>query len=659
MKKIHFIIALFLFFVKGSQAQVTVATIFSDNMVLQQNAKIPVWGLAKKNEAITVKFHNQTKKTVTDKNGKWSVYLDNEKAGGPFVLLIKGQNKIEIKNILVGEVWLCSGQSNMEFTVAQSNNADAEIANANFPLIRHIKIPKEINSEGQSNFTKSNWEVCSPETVANFTAVGYFFAREINQKSNVPIGLINATWGGTNIETWISREGLESSPEFKEMIDQMPKIDLNTLLDLKMVAAKKGIESMQKSKFTTDKVPLYKNLNFDDSSWLTLQQPGAWEQQILGNFDGVVWLRKHFTLTGINQSVMLEISGVDDNDVTYVNGIKVGETDGWDAKRSYMIPSEILKIGDNIVAVRVTDNGAGGGIHGDPEALRLTFENTQIPLAGTWKFQVEEIKDHINENEFPSLCYNAMINPLIPFAFKGVLWYQGETNVPRAAQYKKAFPLLIEDWRSKFKSDFPFYFVQLASYETKGNSNEGCDIAELREAQTNTLKVKNTGMAITTDLVTDPKDIHPKNKLDVGRRLAAVALNNLYDQKMICSGPIFKSFENSNGSTIVTFENIGSDLSAKNSSNFVFGLEVAGPDKVFYPAKGILLSEIKNGKVVYEKVSLSCDKVANPVAIRFGWIGDTNDCNLFNKEGFPAVPFRTDNWKLNTEDEKYKLNLEF
>lgn len=656
MKTIHFIIALILFLGNGIQAQVDVASIFSDNMVLQQNTKIPVWGVAKTGEAVTVKFHNQTKKTITDKNGKWSVYLDNEKAGGPFILSIKGKTKIEIKNILVGEVWLCSGQSNMEFIIEQANDAKNEIAKANFPLIRHIKIPKEINPIGQTEFKKSNWEVCSPETVANFTAVGYFFARELNRKNHVPIGLINATWGGTNIETWISREGFESSPEFKEMIAHMKNVDLNSLLDLKMVAAKKRVESLQKTKFTTDKVPFYKDLNFDDSAWLTLQQPGAWEEQSLGNFDGVVWLRKHFTVTEISKSALLDIPGVDDNDITYVNGIKVGESEGWDTKRSYKIPSEILKIGDNVIAVRVTDNGGGGGIYGNADLLKLTTENSQIPLAGTWKFQVEEIKNDLNENEFPSLCYNAMINPLIPFAFKGVLWYQGETNAPRAFQYKTAFPLLINDWRLKFKFDFPFYFVQLASYETKGNSNEGCDWAELREAQTNTLKVKNTGMVVTTDLVTDPKDIHPKNKLDIGKRLAAVALTNLYNQKMVCNGPTYKSFENSNGKSILSFENIGSGLSSKNSSNFVSGFEVAGNDKVFYPAKGILLSENKNGKEVYTKVSLTSDKVANPVAFRFGWIGDTSECNLFNNEGFPAIPFRTDDWKLNTEDIKYKLN---
>lgn len=651
---------LFLFAIIGCikiQAQTTVASIFSDNMVLQRNVKIPVWGFAKANETIVVQFHHQTKKTTANKNGKWSVSLDKEIAGGPFVLSIKGKNKIEITNVLVGEVWLCSGQSNMEWTVGQSDNAKNEIDNATFPTIRHIKIPKEINTVPSSDFKNSTWQVCSPETVANFTGIGYFYAKELNQKLHVPIGIINATWGGTNIETWISRDGFESrdfgNEEFNEMIAQMPKVNLNSLLDLKMNAAQNRIESLQKTKFTTDKEPFYKDFNFDDSSWLELQQPGIWEEQSLGNFDGVVWLRKHFTLTEINNNITLEIPAIDDTDETYVNGIKIGETIGWDKKRSYLIPATILKIGTNVIAIRVTDTGGGGGIHGDDDGLRILTNATQIPLSGAWKFQVAQIKNAVNENEFPSLCYNAMIHPLLPFAFKGVLWYQGESNASRAFQYQKTFPLLIKDWRSKFNSDFPFFYVQLASFTTKGNSNEGCSWAELREAQTNTIKVKNTGMVVTTDLVTNPKDIHPTNKQDVSKRLVSIALENAYENEspikiVTSSGPKFKSFENKDGKTIVIFDNIGSGLLTTDKYGYIKGFEVAGENHQFYFAK----AEIFQNKIV-----LICNKVPIPIAIRFGWIGDATECNLFNNEGFPAIPFRTDHWKLSTEDVKYKISI--
>ena len=513
MKKQHIIIVL-LFLSNITLAQMAVASIFSDNMVLQRNVKIPIWGFNNPNKTVTVTFHNQTKKVKTNKNGKWTVYLDEEIAGGPYVLRIQGDRKIELKNILVGEVWICSGQSNMEWTVGQSDNANYEISQSHFPTIRHIKIPKEINSIPNTDFKNTSWQICTPETVADFTGIGYFYAKELTQKLNIPIGLINASWGGTNIETWISREGFESSDEFKNMIAQMPKVDLDSLLNIKMLAKKNKIEVLQKTPFLTNDVPFYKELTFDDTAWLTLQQPMPWEEQVLGDFDGVVWLRKHFTLSENNKSLTIEIPAIDDNDETYVNGVKVGQTTGWDAKRSYLIPSEILKIGDNVIAIRVTDTGGGGGIHGSKDALKLVSNSHQISLSGTWKFRVESIHNSVNQNEYPSLCFNAMINPLIPYAFKGVLWYQGESNAVRAFQYNKTFPLLINDWRTKFNSNFPFYFVQLASYTTKGDSNNGCSWAELREAQSNTLKIKNTAMVVTTDLVTNPSDIHPTNKKD-------------------------------------------------------------------------------------------------------------------------------------------------
>ena len=640
----------------SSIAQVSIASIFSDNMVLQRNVNIPVWGSAKANEKVEITFHNQKKTAKADKAGKWNIQLDKESAGGPYVLIVKGKNTIEIKNVLVGEVWILSGQSNMEWTVGQSDNASSEIAKANYPNIRHIKVPKEINLKPNQTLNNVKWSVCSPKTVSDFSGIGYFYAKQLQDKLHIPIGIINASWGGTNIETWISKEGFESNGNpndsvqakyFKEIISQMPKDNLNTLLDLKMVANQNRIEKLQKSKLTTENVPFYKELNYNDASWLELQQPGNWEEQSLGDFDGVVWLRKHFILNkeDLNAINTIEFPAIDDNDETYINGIKIGETSGWDIKRSYQFLSKILKVGDNVIAVRVIDNSGGGGIHGKKEVLKLKLGTKEIPLNGTWKFQVEAIKNTINENEFPSLCYNAMINPLIPFAFKGVLWYQGESNAMRAYQYNKTFPLLINDWRTKWNTNFPFYFVQLATYKTQGNSNEGCPWAELREAQTNTLQVQNTAMVVTTD-IGDPNDIHPTNKQEVGRRLASVALNNLYNQKMICGGPTFVSFKNNQNKTTIVFDSKGSGLKTSNNNAFISGFEVAGDNQVFYPAVAFLKDD---------KVILTCEKVLNPIAIRFGWIGDASNCNLINKEGYPAVPFRTDNWKLSTEGVLYEI----
>ena len=629
------------------QAQIKVAAIFSDNMVLQRHTKIPVWGWANANEKVTVQFNNQTKTTKADQTGKWIVRLDDEMAGGPYVLKIKGKNSIEIKNILVGEVWICSGQSNMEWTVGQADEAEKEIDMADFPQIRHVKIPKEINSFPASDIQKTAWEVCSPKTVADFTAIGYYYAKELNNKLKIPIGIINASWGGTNIETWISREGFELDSEFRDMIYSMPKIDIHSLLDAKMDAAKTRIEKIQNSKLNPENVSLYKDLNFKDSNWSEIHQPGLWEEQQLGNFDGVIWLRKHFTLSEITENCIIEIPAIDDNDITFINGIKIGQTNGWDEKRMYKIPSGILKLGDNVITIRVVDNGGGGGIYGNAAALKIILNNKEIPLDGYWKFQVESIKNSINENDFPSLCFNSMIHPLIPFAFKGVLWYQGESNVSRAFQYRKTFPMLISDWRKKWKNDFPFYYVQLATYQTTGNSNEGCAWAEIREAQTKTLSVKNTGMVVTTD-VGNPNDIHPTNKKTVAKRLASIAFTNLNNENMISNGPTFNSFEKKEKQLIVTFNSLGAGLVTTNEYGFVNGFEIAGENQVFYPAKAY----IKENKVV-----VSNENVLNPIAVRFGWIGDASECNLFNVEGFPAVPFRSDEWKTITKEEKYKIDI--
>ena len=632
-----------------ARAKVILPKIFSDNMVLQRNGLIPIWGWADANEKIEVRFNNQVKSVKAGKNGKWLIRLDAENAGGPYDMTIKGKNTVQIRNILVGEVWLCSGQSNMEWTVGQSMNAKQEIAAANNLFIRHIKIQRDISSLPQNDINAGDWQICDSTTVANFTGVGYFFAKNLYNELKIPVGLINSSWGGTNIETWISREAFENSDEFKEMIAGMPKIDLDSLSKLKVKGSVMRIEALQGTKMEGMNTSQFRELSFDDSKWPVLNQPQLWEEQSIGELDGIVWLRKTIVLTSLDltKEATLVLSKIDDNDITYVNGIKVGSTNQWDANRRYTIPPGVFKEGKNVIAVRVEDTGGGGGIYGDAADVKLILYNASLPLSGEWKFQVESVIKTTNQNSLPSLCFNAMISPLIPFAFQGVLWYQGESNAGRSYQYRKAFPLLINDWRQKWNnSSMPFYFVQLATFNNPGNSNEGCGWAELREAQTMTLSLPNTGMCVTTDLVTNPKDIHPTNKQDVGKRLAALALNNLYSKNMICNGPVYKSMEIKNDQVILSFDNIGTGLYTPDKYGYIRGFEMAGKDQVFHYAKAF----IKGNTVV-----LFNEKVENPVAVHFGWMGDASDCNLFNKEGYPAVPFRTDEWKTVTKDEKYKI----
>lgn len=649
MKRTTLVLLISVLYGSSVLAQLRLAPIFSDAMVLQRDVKIPVWGVAKAHENIAVYFHDQLKRAQADDSGKWIVYLDHENAGGPFELKVKGSSTIRIRDVLVGEVWLCSGQSNMEWTVGQSANAAEEIARSNYPMIRQVKIAHDINSLPNVVMKPTTWQVCSPKTVSNFTGVGYFYAKQLYEKLGVPIGIINASWGGTNIETWISRVGFEGSVAYRDRIKELPEIALDSLLKLKMANAVESIERLQHSQFTTVAVPYYKTLDYDDSGWPTLHQPGIWEEQRLGNFDGVVWLRKHFIVTReqLASPVRLEIPAIDDNDVTYVNGIMVGETIGWDRKRVYNIPSKVLQEGDNVIAVCVTDNGGGGGIYGNQAPLQLVIGTTAMALDGDWKFQVESIQNSVNENEFPSLCFNAMIHPLVPFSFKGVLWYQGESNAARAYEYRTAFPLLIADWRRLWGTDFPFYFVQLATFATTGDSTSGCPWAELRESQALTLEVPNTGMVVTTD-VGDPKSIHPLDKQTVGQRFSALALNALYGQPMVCSGPSYQSVQFKQNQAILTFSNSSSGLAVFPVSSPLKGFEIAGEDQQFYAATAV---------IEHDYVVVASDAVAHPKAVRFAWKGDASDANLFNKEGYPAVPFRTDDWKALTQSVHYEISV--
>jgi sialate O-acetylesterase len=614
-----------------SAAQVSVPGFFGNNMVLQRHSAIPVWGWAKPNEPVVVKFNGQVKNTRADKTGKWMIRLAAEQAGGPHILTIQGKNTIDINNVLVGDVWLCTGQ----WRVGQSNNAIQEANTANYPFIRQIKIAHTVNTLPTSNIADADWQVCSPATAANFSGVGYFFARMMYDSTKVPVGLINTCWGGTNIETWISREGFENSNEFATMIAGIPRISLDSMSTLADKGLSKKIESLQQNKLPLTDTLLFKATSFDDSRWPLMNVPQLWEGQSVGELDGVVWMRKTVYLSeqDVNGKAVLMAGKIDDDDITYVNGTKVGSTNKWDEPRRYTIVNGILKPGKNIIAVRIVDHGA------------LVLPNRTIPLSGQWHFQVESVIKTPNQNGLPSLCYNAMIAPLVPYAFKGVLWYQGESNAARAYQYRKAFPLLISDWRNKFaQGNFPFYFVQLASFTTNGNSNAGCDWAELREAQTMTLTQPNTGMVVTTDLVTDPKDIHPTNKQDVGKRLAGIALHNLYGKPVVCNGPAYTSMEIKGSDIIVSFNDTGTGLHTPDKYGYVKGFEIAGADKVFYFAR----ATIKGHSII-----VSSSDVPYPVAVRFGWMGDATECNLFNKEGLPAVPFRTDDWHTVTRQARY------
>ncbi|PIF31837.1 sialate O-acetylesterase [Flavobacterium sp. 9] len=647
MKKIIF---LFLLFGSIANANVKMPLLFSDGMVLQRNKEIPVWGWADANEKVAFHFNKQIKTVQADKNGKWMLKLSAEKAGGPFELIIIGKNKIVIKDVLVGEVWICSGQSNMEFQMYKNLNSEKEIADADYPMIRHFGVAQDLSGLPKEDLKAGKWLVANKENVRDFTAVGFFFAKKLYAELKIPIGIINTSWGGTCVETWTSREAFQKSDDFKTMIADVPTLNMDSISKLYALRMRERVEKIQGTEVSTANETTFKETEFNDKSWGELNTPSLWENQPLGDLDGVVWMRKTIILSAedIKNKATLSLAKIDDEDITYVNGIEVGKNTQWDAKRVYEIPANVLKEGTNIIAVRIVDNSGGGGIYGDSADLKLTLGSKIIPLDGKWKYKVIVVKTSLSPNSYPSLLYNAMVNPLIPYAIEGVLWYQGEANVWRAKQYKKAFPLMITDWRTKWKQgNFPFYFVQLSTFnEFNGNSKTGSRWAELREAQLETLKLPNTGMAVTTD-IGNAKDIHPTNKKDVGLRLAAIALNNVYGKKQVYSGPTFKSQEIKGNQIILTFENIGSGLSSSDNTENVKGFEIAGADKVFHSAKAI----IKDNKII-----VSSSEVKNPIAIHYGWADDDTEINLYNKEKFPASPFRTDNWEMITANETYKVS---
>jgi sialate O-acetylesterase len=636
-------------------ANVSLPKLFGDNMVLQRNQAIPVWGWAAANEKITVLFNKQVKTGKADKTGKWQVKLDPETAGGPYELTIKGTNEITVKNILVGEVWICSGQSNMEMQIAgwgKINNYQQEIAAANYPQIRQIKVPNTISASPKDDISGGEWKICEPSAAGDFTAVGYFFARELYKELKVPIGLINTSWGGTHSETWTSKEALLQSSEFKDVVAAMNTVDLEAINKQRREAMMKKIIAAQGSLEDPPVVEKWKDNLFDDSHWPVMKLPGLWEGQGFPDLDGIVWFRKTISIDDADagKAAILELAKIDDIDETYVNGIKAGSIDKWDENRKYSIPPGILKAGKNVIAVRVKDTGGGGGIYGEASDMQLTIGKQVQSLAGDWFFRIESLPGgtySIGPNSYPSLLFNAMIHPLIPFAIRGAIWYQGEANAGRAYQYRTAFPLMIKDWRQQWKQgDFPFLFVQLSSFNAgNGNSAKGSTWAELREAQTMTLSLPNTGMAVTTD-IGDARDIHPKNKQDVGKRLAAIALNKVYEQTGEYSGPVYQSMKIDGSRIILSFEHTGTGWLVKDKYSYIKGFEIAGSDKQFHYAKAYITGD---------KIVVYQEGISQPAAVRYAWADDAGEANLFNKEGFPVVPFRTDEWTGITEKIKYTI----
>ncbi len=643
--KLIFLVTVFSAFVTlGLKAEVRLPKIFSSNMVVQQGIEIPVWGKAENGERITVTFNNKTVKTKAGNDGKWHVKLPAQEYGGPYTLTIKGNNTIRFDNVLVGEVWICSGQSNMEFKVAQSKNAEEEIATANYPEIRLFQVPHSVAQFPEDDLSGGEWMECSPETVAEFSAVGYFFGRDIHNKLDVPVGLIHSSWGGTVAETWISPETIRNDPDFREQLIELQQMDLKGYRQAKIEQIRKilGGEIPTEDQSTENGKPVWSALDYNDSNWKEIKTPMYWENQGYVDIDGIGWYRREIKLNEAqtNANITLHLGKIDDSDITFINGIEIGKTENqYDKERVYTIDKKYLNPGKNMIVVRVNDTGGNGGIWGDPKDQFLAIGNEKVDISGDWKFKISKASVgaiNVGPNSYPTLLYNAMINPLVPYGIKGAIWYQGESNAGRAKQYQRIFPSLITDWRNQWnQGDFPFLFVSLANFMKAPEQPGESTWAELREAQTKTLSLPKTGMALAID-IGEADDIHPKNKQDVGKRLALDALKIAYGKNVVNSGPVYKSVEFKNGKAFVSFTEIGSGLQVKDKYGYLKGFAVAGPDKKFRWAKAELVGE--------NTVAIFAEGVENPVAVRYGWADNPDDVNLYNREGLPANPFRTDTW---------------
>ncbi|SHH52838.1 sialate O-acetylesterase [Chryseolinea serpens] len=617
--------------------QVRLPRLIGENMVLQRDTELTLWGWAAANEAVTVVFSGKKYPTKASTDGKWVVKLPPQKAGGPFMMDILASNQITLKNILVGDVWLCSGQSNMVLPMERVKERYAkQIAEAGNPFIRQFLVPITFDfAHPKDDLTTGSWQAATPANVLTFSATAYFFARSLYEKYHVPIGLINASVGGSPAEAWLSGDALKAFPEYVQRAQKFQNtIYTDSIRHTEGAMVKAWYNALRKKDEGMKQVPWFET-SVDAAAWPTMQIPGYWTDQGLKSIHGVVWFRKDIDVPAsfMGKPAKLLLGRIVDSDSVYVNGMFIGATGYQYPPRRYTVPDSILKAGKNTIVVRVINTSERGGFIAD-KPYTLSAGGEVLDLKGTWQYKVGAMSDTLPPVTFfqytPGGLFNGMIAPVTNFAIKGAIWYQGESNTMQAAKYHAVFSAVITDWRKQWgQGDFPFLFVQLANYLPVKTSEKGWP--ELREAQRKTLSLPNTGMAVTID-IGEWNDLHPLNKEDVGKRLALAAQHFAYhDKKVVHTGPTFLSMRDEGNKLILTFANIGSGLSSKGEALKHF--TIAGVDKNFVEAQAVIRGR---------EVVVWSDGVSHPVAVRYGWEDNPQGGNLYNNEGLPASPFRTD-----------------
>ncbi|KAA9355309.1 sialate O-acetylesterase [Larkinella humicola] len=636
---------IFVFICQTVSGQIRLPLLISDGMVLQRDSPIQVWGWAQPGELVEVTLNGQTGRATTEPTGKWTMKLPAMKAGGPYSMQIKGNNQITLTDILIGDVWLCSGQSNMAIPMERVKERYPDvIAQADNPAIRHFFLPTRYNFQTpMEDVPPGRWETATPQNVLRFTAIGYFFAKALFEKYHVPIGLINASVGGSPAEAWLSADALKRFPEH-----------LATVEKLKDSAYVAGIQQSEKTAISAWNRRLrqqdkgwqgkknWTDPAYDASAWPVMQLPGFWEDAGVPKGNGVVWFRKEIDVPVemTNKPAKLFLGRIVDSDSVFINGTFVGTIGYQYPPRRYTLPANLLKPGKNTLVVRVINTAGKGGFIPD-KPYQLIAGGQTINLKGPWQYQVGATAEAQPGTTFfqykPEGLFNGMIAPLVKCALKGVIWYQGEANTNNADEYRQTFPAVIADWRQNWKqagsmsTNFPFLFVQLANYLPVTSQPTESQWAELREAQRKTLSVPNTAMVVATD-VGEWNDIHPLNKETVGQRLALAAEHLAYgDKTVVHSGPMYQSMKREGNQIVLTFSNTGSGLVAKDGKPLTH-FAIAGSDNKFVWARATIKGNT---------VRVWSDQVPNPTTVRYAWADNPEGANLANQEGLPASPFTT------------------
>jgi len=637
----HTLLSLILLLLVGfdAMADIKLPRLISDGLVLQRDAKVQLWGWASPGEKVVHTFQKKKYSTKADASGKWKILLPAQKTGGPYDMDFKGNNELSVKNILFGDVWLCAGQSNMVLPMERvKENYPDEIASANYPEIRNFYLPTLTNLEQPNeDLPSGEWKSANPKDVLGFSAVAYFFAKKLYEKYQVPIGIINSSVGGTPIEAWISESGFSEFTELQATLNRnKDRAYIDSLLKSRPQVPPREIQD----KGLTENLKWHEE-TYKPKGWHNINVPGYWEDQGVKNLNGVVWYRREVEVPAsmTDLPVKLFLGRIVDADFVYVNGKLVGNVTYQYPPRRYEIPSGVLKPGKNSIVVRVINSGGKGGFVPDKPYF-MTANGHNIDLKGTWQYKVGEVYEPQEFTRYafsaqnqPAALFNAMIAPLTNQTIKGFLWYQGESNTDRPKAYGKLLPALINDWRNKWgQGDLPFFYVQLANFLDVNYLPEESNWAELREAQLQALTVPNTAMAVAID-AGEWNDIHPLNKKVLGERLANCATNLAYGEKeVVCMGPIYQSHEISGTEITVSFTHTGSGLIA-NDDEALYRFEIAGADRKFVWA---------DAKISGDKVVVWNERIPEPKFVRYAWSDNPDGANLYNKEGLPASPFRTD-----------------